>query len=579
MLERSNLFIVPLDEERRWYRYHHLFTDLLRQRLHQSAAGDEGGGVDELHKRASVWYEDNGLEIEAFQHAAAANDVERAARLMEGEGMPLHFRGAAAPVLNWLESLPTTVFDARPSLWVMYASALVMAGKATGVEQKLQAAEAALGGAEPDDKNQDLVGHIAAIRAMLAVPQYQVETIIAQSRRALSYLHPDNLPVRTAATWTLGYAYQLQGDRAAASRAYTEAISISQASGNIMVTMAATTSLGQVQEAENQLYLAAETYRRVLQLAGDPLLPFACEAYLGLARVLYEWNDLDAAQQHGQQSAQLARQIEGIDTFADCGVLLARLKLVQGDVAGAAAILAQADQFVRQHNFVHRIPEVAAAQVISLLHQGNLAAAAHLAEKHELPISQARVHLAQGETSAALAVLEPLRQQVEANGLEDERLKVMVLQAVALHAHGEKEVAAQLLGDALALAEPEGFIRIFVDEGPTMARLLYEALSRGISPDYVRRLLGAFPDAEPEKTDLSKSQAFKSELIEPLSEREFEVLQLIAEGLTNQEVATRLYLSLHTVKVHARNIYAKLGVKNRTQAVAKGKALGILSPT
>jgi LuxR family maltose regulon positive regulatory protein len=234
---------------------------------------------------------------------------------------------------------------------------------------------------------------------------------------------------------------------------------------------------------------------------------------------------------------------------------------------------------VHQHNFVHLIPEVVAVQVLILLRQGNLVAAALLAEKHELPISQARVHLAQGEASAALAVLEPLRQQVEANGLEDERLKVMVLQAVALHAHGEKEVAAQLLGDALALAEPEGFIRIFVDEGPTMARLLYEALSRGISPDYVRRLLGAFPDAEPEKTDLSKSQAFKSELIEPLSEREFEVLQLIAEGLTNQEVATRLYLSLHTVKVHARNIYAKLGVKNRTQAVAKGKALGILSPT
>ena len=187
----------------------------------------------ELHIRASLWYEDNGLEIEAFHHAAAANDVERAERLIEGEGMPLHFRGAVAPVLNWLESLPTTVLDARPSLWVTYASVLLVAGQTTGVEEKLQAAEAALQGVEPDDKTRDLVGHIAAIRATLAVTQYQVETIITQSRRALEYLHPDNLPFRTATTWTLGYAYQLQGDRAAASQAYTEAIAISQASGNI----------------------------------------------------------------------------------------------------------------------------------------------------------------------------------------------------------------------------------------------------------------------------------------------------------------------------------------------------------
>ena len=218
--------------------------------------------VAELHSRASVWYEDNGLEIEAFHHAAAANDVERAARLMEGGGMPLHYRGAAAPVLNWLESLPTTVLDARPSLWVTYASVLVFAGQSPDAEQKLQAAEAALQGAEPDDKTQDLVGHIAAIRAMLALRQRQVETIIAQSRRALEYLHPDNLPVRTAATWTLGMAYQFQGDRAAASRAYTETISICQASGNIFINIMASTGLGIIQEADNQLHLAAETYRR-----------------------------------------------------------------------------------------------------------------------------------------------------------------------------------------------------------------------------------------------------------------------------------------------------------------------------
>jgi LuxR family maltose regulon positive regulatory protein len=588
-LERANLFIVPLDDERRWYRYHHLFADLLRQRLHQSppsfppSGGDArrtGGSVAEYHIRASVWYEDNGMEVEAFHHAAAANDIDRAVRLMEGEWMPLPFRGAVVPVLNWLRSLPTTVLDARPLLWVTYASTLLGAGQLTGIEQKLQAAEAALlahrQGVEPDEKIQDLVGRIAAIRATLAVNQHRVETIIAQSRRALEYLHPDNLAFRTSTIWKLGYAYQLQGDRAAASQAYTEAMSIGQASGNILFTVSAILGLGSLQEAANQLYLAAESYRRALHLFGDQPLPaLACAAHLGLARILYEWNDLDAAQQHRQQSVQLVRQTEGNDTFAACEMLLARLKLAEGDVAGAAAVLAQVDQFVRQHNLVSRMPEVAAAQVNIFLHQGNLAAAAHLAEMHELPISQARVHLAQGDTSAALAALGPLCQQMEAKGLEDERLKVTVLQAVAHHAHGEKEKAVQLLGDALALAEPGGFIRLFVDEELPMAHLLSEATVHRIMPDYVDKLLVAF-EAEEHKNAISPPS---QPLVEPLSPRELEILGLIAQGLSNREISERLFLSLHTVKAHTRNIYGKLGIHSRTQAVARARALGLLPST
>jgi LuxR family maltose regulon positive regulatory protein len=574
-LEAANLFIVPLDNERRWYRYHHLFADLLRQRLHQQ----QPDSVAKLHVRASVWYENNGLEIEAFHHAAAANDVERAERLIEGEGMPLHFRGAVAPVLNWLESLPTTVLDARPSLWTTYASVLLVSGQETGVEQKLQAAEKALEGAEANDKTRDLIGRIAATRATMAANQYQVETIIAQSRRALEFLHPDNLSFRTFTIWKLGYAYHLQGDRAAASRAYTEAISISQASGNIITTIVATIGLGSLQEAENQLYLAVQTYRRVLKLFGDQPLPVACEAHLGLARIFYEWNDLDAAQQHGQQSVQLARQSENTDRFVSSEVFLARLKLAQGDVAGAAAILAKADQSVRQHNFIHRLPELAAAQVLVLLRQDNLAAAARLAETHELPLSQARVHLAQGDPSTALAVLGPWRQQMEAKDWQDERLKVMVLQAVAHQAHGKKEVAVQLLADALALAAPGGFIRIFVDEGVPMAQLLSEAAARGMMPDYTGKLLVVF-EAEAKKSEdksyLPPPAPPAQPLIEPLSQRELEVLQLIAEGLTNQEIASRLFLSQNTVKVHTRNIYGKLGVNNRTQAAARAKDLKIL---
>lgn len=575
-IDRANLFILPLDNERSWYRYHHLFADLLRQRLQQriaSSSGDEVGNVAELHSRASQWYEDNGLEIRAFHHAAAANDVEQAERLIEGKGIPLYFRGAGALVLNWLESLPKTALDGRPSLWMTYATSLFFNGQISGVEQKLQAAEAALQGTEPDDMTRDLLGRIASMRATLAIIPNDVETIITQSRRALEYLHPDNLSVRTATTYTLGYAHQLQGDRAAARRAYTEVIATGKS--DPMYTIAATLSLGQVQEVDNQLFLATRTYKRVLQLAGDPPWLIAGEAYLGLARIFYQWNDLHIAQQHGQQCVQLTRQMESIDTFASYGVFLARLKLAQGDVLGAVAVLAEAEAFVHQHNFVFRMSDVAAAQVLTLLHQDNLAAAAHLAEKHELPLSQARVHLAQGDPSTALAVLELLRQQAEAKAWADEQLKVMVLQAVALQAHGEHDKAAQTLGEALVLAEPGGFIRIFVDEGLPMAELLSEA-AHGMMPDYVGKLLTAFEAEKREGKSHLPAALPDGSLLEPLSQRELAVLRLIAQGLSNREISERLFRALDTVKGHNRNIFDKLQVQNRTEAVARARELGLL---
>ncbi|MBK9714990.1 MAG: AAA family ATPase [Kouleothrix sp.] len=580
-LERSNLFIVPLDNQRRWYRYHQLFADLLRQRLYQKIAAsprNERDGLAELHQRASQWCEEHGLEIEAFQYAAAAGDVERAERLIEGAGVPLHFRGAGTAVLHWLQSLPKAVLDARPSLWVMYASALFfVAHQQSAVEEKLQAAEAALHGAEADDKTRGLIGRIASLRATVAIIQHDATTIIAQSRRALEHLPPNRLPARIAASYTLGYAYQLQGDRAAASQTYADVIASSQSFGASIYTTAATLGLGQLQEADNQLHLAAETYQRVRVLAGDPPQPIAGEAHLGLARIAYQWNDLQAAEQHGRQCLHLTQQMESTDTFASYAVFLARLRLAQADLPGAIAVLDDAEAFVRRHHFMFRMPDIAAAQVLVLLRQGDLAAAAHLARTHELPICQARILLADGDAAAALAVLDPVRQQAEARTWADEQLTVMVLEAIAHHMHGEADKAMHVLGTALALAKPGGLVRLFVDEGVTMARLLYKALARGSEGAYIRRLLAAFPVAEPEHAPSAPMSGPDSEWVEPLSAREREVLQLIAEGLSNQAIAARLYLSLHTVKVHARNIYAKLAVANRTQAVARGRALGIVS--
>ncbi|MFD0670100.1 LuxR C-terminal-related transcriptional regulator [Cohnella sp. GCM10027633] len=582
-LERRNLFIVPLDNERRWYRYHHLFAESLRQRLNRSVASAEhgkGASVAELHVRASAWFEDNGFELEAFRHATAAGDVERAARLMDGGGMPLLFRGAVGPILGWLESLPASVLNGKPALWVTYASAMMFAGRMNDAERKLQAAEAALRGIAPDDdRTRDLIGHIASIRATLAVSRHDADTIVEQSRRALDHLHPNNLPVRTATTWTLGYAYQLQGDRTAAGQAYAEAIEISRAIGHYIIEVMATIGLGTVQEDENELELATDTYRRALRLAGDPALPVACEAYLGLARISYERNDLDEAELRAEQAYRLALLIDNTDRYVSCEAFLTRLKLARGDPAGAATLLSRAGQSTRRHGFVLQIPEVVSARSAVLLRQGNAAEAARIAEEHRLHGSLARAQLASGDFAAALKSAERSRQQAEANGFAKERLRAIIAQALALHALGNKAQAVRLLGEALAVAEAGGFVRTFVDEGPRMARLLADAGSAGISPNAIRKLKEAF-DAEDRRNGAGEARnsgrSRTASLLEPLSEREMEVLRLIAQGLSNEEIGKRLYLALSSVKGHNQNIFGKLQVGRRTEAVARARELGLL---
>jgi LuxR family maltose regulon positive regulatory protein len=305
-------------------------------------------------------------------------------------------------------------------------------------------------------------------------------------------------------------------------------------------------------------------------------LPIASEAHLGLAHICYEWNDLEAAEQHGLQSLHLARQYgHGIDRFVLCEIFLAHLKLAKGDQAGATALLVQTSEEARQHHFVARLPEVAAAQVLTLLRQGNVGAAAHLARTHDLPLSQARVHLAQGNPTAALAVLAPWQVEVEAKGWADERLKVLVLEALALQAQGDQDQAGQVLYDALALAEPGGFTRLFVDEAAPMAHLLATAMDQGRMPDYVGKLLAVL-EAEQQQTGDQSAPLPAQSLLGPLSRRELEILRLIAAGLSNQEISERLFLALGTVKGHNQNIFGKLQVERRTEAVARARALGLL---
>lgn len=581
LLERANLFLVPLDSERCWYRYHHLFGELLRQRLSASvASNEEGVDVAALHRRASQWFEVNGLLLEAFQHAVAAHDIDRAAFLVEGNDMPLHFRGAVKPVLDWLTALPTHELDAHPNLWIAYASAQLFTGQLGEIEPKLRAAEALLPIDPADAETRDLIGRIASIRATVAVSQHQAETIVTQAQRALAYLRPENLPVRTATTWALGYAYELQGNRPAARCAYTAAVAAAEAIGHFIMHLMSMLGIAHMQEVDNQLRQAAASYRVALKLAGDPPLPAAAGAHLGLAQLHYQWHELSIAEEHARQSLLLARQLENTDRFIASEVMLARLMLARGEVAAAWVQLVATEQAAQRPHLLRMAPEIAAAQVDVLLRQGRLDAAGELAQRYALPFYLARVDLAKGEATAALAQLDALRADAEAKGWQDEVLRVTVLQALAHQALGETEPALQRLAEALTLAEPGGFIRLFVDEGAPMAALLRAAATRGIMPAYVGKLLTALamqPVVSHAAGGAVSPLAPRSSLLpEPLSPRELEILQLIADGLSNQEIGARLYLALDTVKGHNRRIFEKLQVQRRTEAVAKARSLGLL---
>jgi LuxR family maltose regulon positive regulatory protein len=565
-LEQNNLFLIPLDNERRWYRYHHLFADILKQRLAQSSTPTVN--YDVLHTRASVWFENNGLEIEAFEHAVAANDLERAERIVEGDGIPLHFRGKGSYVLRWLESLPRTELTTKPSLQVMYASALLFVGRHTAVEQELQIAEASLQAAKENDKSRDLIGRIAAIRATLAVISNDVETIIAHALHAQEHLHANNKLFRSIATWSLGVANQFTGDSQAASEAFEKTIAIG---GKTIYTIAATINLGLIQEKDTKLSLATTNFKNAIEMGGDPPQLITCEAYLGLARIYYEFNNFDSAQKNAQQGLHLMEQMEKIDSFASYGILLSKLLLARGDISGAVNILNEAEVYVLNHNFEFRMPDVAAAQVLALLPQGDLTTAANLAKKYELPFSLARVHLAEGDPNAALAVLEPLHQQMDTTVWRNEQLKMMILTAVAHYHQGNKNEAVHTLGNAMALTEREGYIRSFVDEGKVMEALLSEAIAQGVMPGYSSKLLEVIKS---KKETLVEPPI--QPLINPLSKRELEILALIAAGLKNKEIAEKLFVSINTILYHTKNIYNKLGVNKRTLAILKARELNLL---
>jgi LuxR family maltose regulon positive regulatory protein len=603
MLDRANLFIIPLDEERHWYRYHHLFTDLLRQRLRQT----QPDLLPILHHNASEWYEQNGFIDEAIEHAMRAEDFERAAHMIEEQVDAVWERGEHAKLERWLAGLPVELVLTKPQLCIFLAWNQLVSGEQEAAERSLQSAEHALETSTdralesspiepsqlPDSERMKIQGRAAVIRAFLAFFRGDVPEIIQYAHQALEYLPKQDLTWRSTVAIALGDAYRVQGDLVAAHRAQLEALEACKLAGDIYPIMLSNVKVAINLRMLGELQQTIESCQQQMQFIKESGLSQTGIAGWLLAvwgETLAELNDLDGAAHHAKKGIELIKHDGTLAMLTWSYTCLVRILFSRGDLDGAEEIIQITENIARKSHVPPWITnQMAAWRARVWLAQDKLEAVPQWVEERELVadgklthlneieyMMLARILIAQEQLDEATVLLQRLLEAAEAGGRTSRVIEILILQALVFYAQGDTEQALTTLEKALTLAESEGFIRIFVDEGPPMSRLLYEAVTRGIVPGYANRLLAAFPMSEPEQTDPSITQIPKSKLVEPLSEREIEVLQLIAEGLTNQEVASRLFLALSTVKVHTRNIYGKLGAHHRADAVAKARAFGIL---
>jgi len=612
-LERGNLFVVPLDDKRQWYRYHHLFADVLQAHLME----EQPHQVSSLHRRASEWYEQNGLPSDAIRHALAAEDFKRAADLAELSWPDWSEPFQSIAWLSVVKALPEELVRARPVLSVLYAQAHLSAGKLEAAEARLLDAERWL---EPttdmsdrpeapstkmvvvdEEQFRSLPASLAMARAYYAQAIGDVPGTVKYAQRALDLLSERDHLRRASLTALLGLTHWAHGDLEAAYRIFSDGLASMQRAGNIPGAIGSTFVLADIKMTLGHLHEAASICERALKLAtelGKPMPSGTEDVYTGISALHRERGDLEAAAQDLATSKKLGEQVQLPDWQYRWCIAQARLKETLGDLDSALDLLDEAERlYVRTP--LPDVHPIAALKTRIWVAQGRLAEALGWARERELSVDDdlsylrefehitlARVLIAQYKSDRvddsihkAVELLERLLQAAEEGGRTGSVIEILLLQALAHHAQGNIPRALDPLERALTLAEPEGYARLLVDEGPPMARLLYEALSRRIAPDYVRRLLAAVPVSEPEQAHELAPKTHGTEWVEPLSERELEVLQLIAEGLTNQEIASKLFLSLNTVKVHTRNIYSKLGAHHRAEAVARARALGILPST
>jgi LuxR family transcriptional regulator, maltose regulon positive regulatory protein len=588
-LERENLFVVPLDDERRWYRYHHLFADFLRGRLN----AESPALAAELHRRAAAWYEGNGSIAEAIGHAFSTGDHDLAARLIEAGVKGAWSRGEGQTVLRWVVALPDEAKRRRPRLILEHAQTLAFAGRLDESEPLLDEGEKAAGEAADGEDRRFLLGYASAVRSWRARLRGDSPDAVELARRSLSLMPEDELHLRTFAAICLGEALRTTGNLAAASEAFAETAELCRSEGHVYGTLTAMVWRARVQAAQGRLREAEDSFRRAQRFVieqGVELLPAAGLAHLGMGALLYERDELDEAERELKEGICLAERTRELSSLVWGYVTLSRAKLARGDEHGALEAAREADRVARGSGADLEVAIATAwmarlclarddlAEAVALERERAANAAAADAARVVDRLTSARVLHAQGRRDEAVGLLEELRGFAETSGVTGGLIEILALQALVLWANNEKEKAVSTLTRALALAEPEGFVRTIVDEGPAMAELLSVVLEAGrrgrldspVPAHYLRKLLAAL------ERDASGSAQRGARLPEPLSEREMEVLVLIAAGKSNPEIARELFIVLSTVKTHVQNIYRKLGARNRAQAVSRARELNLL---
>lgn len=582
LLERNNLFLTPCDVEHTWYRYHPLFAAFLQKRLSQNAPEL----VSDLLACASTWCEQHCYLDEAIQYAFAAEHYPRAAYLLARHARTLLEKREVSTLLHWIEKLPDKIIQAQPQLCIAYCWALLFSLQSERIAPFLQQARNVLDtnpGSE-DRETQQLRGEVAAIQAMQASLSGELEQALIHSQQALTWLSADDLWTRGTLVFFQGVAWYVTGNMLKARQAYQQALSLNRDAGNQAFLLLAlcylarlSVTAGSLQDARRMLESAreqAERYERHLSFESGLLA-------IELGNIYYQQNEMDAAY------ALLTRGIEIGKAMAATGVLragyaaLARWQQARGRVEEVWSLLWQIDQIKQPATVLWVEAEIRAYRLQWEIMQRPEAALEYKCAEQELEASpmtvlteisylaQARVLIASACYAAALSLLEKLLQRAEDERRPGSVICIAVLQSLALAARGERALALAAIQKALVLAAPQRYTRVFLDEGEPMQALLQQAATHSIQSPYALQLLQAFSQAD-------ASTSHTQPLLDPLSERELEVLQGIARGQSNQAIADHLYVSLNTVKTHMSHIFAKLHVHSRTQAVARAHELQLI---
>lgn len=606
-LDRSNMLIVPLDNERHWYRYHHLFADVLRAYARQQYPQQ----VPIWQKRASIWYEQNGFRSQAVEYALAAQDFEHAAGLVE-LSWPVIPQGIS-PVtwLNWANQLPDEAFEVRPVLSAGCAWTLIDQGELDAAELHLQTVDRWLKAVEAEDdaptamvvtnhaQFEALAGTTASAYAYLSQARHDLDATIYHAERALELLAKHEQYWRGGAALFLGMAHWTKGNLSNAYAAITESIASLRAADNLYFQIFGTVILAEISVIQGQLRKALGHYQQALQLAqadnvNAATAQVSVSLYVGLGNLYREWDNLERAHHYIQTGFALRERAILAGSAYSLSITMAHICEAQGNLEEALNWLNQAerDYQATANPNLRPIPTLKAKL---LLKQGRLAEATAWAEDQTNHLNQdddlsfllefdyltlVRVKLAQYAQQpdvqileSALDLLERLLQAAESGGRTGSIINILIVQALTHQAQENLSEAIVAIKRALTLAEPESYIRIFADEGQPMRQILSASLADGASPAYVTRLIQTIDRA---LTDTTSEPDPNAMLIEPLSTREREVLRLMADGLSNQAIADELFIAISTVKKHVNNIFGKLGVANRTQAVNRAREMKLV---